>query len=61
MEKSEGKCGRIEDNLKEFFDFMINCPYWLDCLEEEEYCDRESLAEYAREIFEEHAEDMEFD
>ena len=40
---------------------MVNCPYWLDCLAEEEYCDRESLEEYAREIFEEHAEDMEFD
>lgn len=25
---SEGKCGRIADNLKEFFEFVINCPYW---------------------------------
>lgn len=60
---SEGKCGRIADNLKEFFEFMVNCPYWLDYLDEEEYCNRERLGEYAKEIFEEHienAEDMEF-
>ena len=61
---SEGECGRIADNMKEFFEFMVNCPYWLDYLDEDEYCDRESLGEYAKEIFEEHmedAEDMEFD
>lgn len=61
---SEGKCGRIADNLKEFFEFMVNCPYWLDYLDEEAYCDRESLEEYATEVFEEHmedAEDIEFD
>ena len=61
---SEGECGRIADNLKEFFEFMINCPYWLDYLDEEEYRDRESLDEYAKDIFEEHIEnarDIEFD
>ena len=61
---SEGECGRIADNLKEFFEFMVHCPYWLDYLDEEKYCDRECLEEYARGIFEEHtenAEDMEFD
>ncbi len=26
---SEGECDRIADNLKEFFEFMVNCPYWL--------------------------------
>ena len=30
---SEGACGRIADDLKEFFEFMVNCPYWLDYLE----------------------------
>lgn len=53
---SEGKCGRIADNLKDFFDFMVNCPYWLDYLDEDEYQDRESLSEFAKEIFEEHVE-----
>lgn len=61
---SEGECGRIADNLKDFFEFMVNCPHWLDYLDEEEYCDRGSLEVYAREVFEEHIddiEDMEFD
>ena len=46
---SGGECGRIADNLKEFFEFMVNCPHWLDYLDEEEYSDRESLEVYARE------------
>lgn len=61
---SEGECGRIADNLKEFFEFMVNCPYWEDYLDEEEYQDREGLDEFAKEIFEEHVEDdkdIEFD
>ncbi len=53
---SEGECGRIADNLKDFFEFMINCPYWQDYLYEEEYRDRESLDEFAKEIFREHME-----
>lgn len=35
---------------------MVNCPYWIDYLEEDEYQDREGLGEFAKEIFEEHAE-----
>lgn len=61
---SEGECGRIADSLKEFFEFMINCPYWEDYLDEGEYRDRESLDGFAKEIFEEHmenAEEIEFD
>lgn len=61
---SEGECGRIADNLKEFFEFMVNCPYWVDYLDEGEYQDREGLYEFAKEIFEEHvenSEDIEFD
>jgi len=53
---SEGKCGRIADNLKEFFEFVINCPCWEDYLEEEEYQDNESLEEFAKEVYEEHVE-----
>ncbi len=61
---SEGKCGRMADNIKEFFEFMVNCPYWLDYLDEDAYYDRESLGAYAKEIFEEHIEnasDTDFD
>ncbi|MDE6054511.1 MAG: hypothetical protein K2G55_12270 [Lachnospiraceae bacterium] len=61
---SEGKCGRIADNLKEFLEFMVNCPYWQDYLYEEEYEDRESLEEFAEEVYEEHVEndaEIEFD
>lgn len=58
---SEGECGRIADNLKEFFEFMINCPCWMDYLEEDEYQDRDDLRAFAEEIFEEHAEEIDFD
>lgn len=55
---SEGECGRIADNLEDFFEFMVNCPYWSDYLDEEEYQDRESLEEYAKEIFADHLENV---
>ena len=61
---SEGECGRIADNLKDFFELMVNCPYWLDYLDENEYQDMESLGNFAKEIFEEHVEnddDIDFD
>ncbi len=61
---SEGECGRIADNLKEFFEFMVNCPYWMDYLDEDKYQDRDGLSEFAKEVFEEHmenAEDIDFD
>ena len=61
---SEGECGRIADNLEDFFEFMVNCPYWLNYLDEGEYQDRGELYEFAKEIFEEHmenAEDIDFD
>lgn len=53
---SEGECGRIADSLNDFFELMINCPYWLDYLCEEEYQERDALSEFAKEIFEEHVE-----
>jgi len=61
---SEGECGRIADNLQEFFELVVNCPYWQDYLEEDEYQDRENLGEFAKEVFEEHVEsaaDIDFD
>ena len=53
---SEGACGRIADSLQDFFEFVINCPYWQDYLDEEEYQDREALSEFAREVYEEYVE-----
>ena len=53
---SEGACGRIADDLEGFFELMINCPYWQDYLDDQEYLDREDLCEFARGIYEEHVE-----
>ena len=55
--RSEGLCGRIADSLQDFFEFIINCPYWKDCIWEEAYQDREYLSEFAKEIFEEYEEE----
>ena len=56
---SEDECGRIADNLKEFFEFIVNCPYWLDYLDESKYQDREKLSEFAKEIYEEYVKNAE--
>lgn len=53
---SEGACGRIADNLQEFFEFVINCPYWQDYLDEDKYQHREKLREFAREVYEKQME-----
>lgn len=53
---SEGGGGRIADNLRDFFEFMICCPYWQDYLWEGAYEDRESLGEYAKEVLGEYVE-----
>lgn len=53
---SEGACGRIAENLQDFFEFVINCPYWQDYLDEDEYQNQEDLSEFAREVYEEHME-----
>lgn len=55
---SEGACGRIADNLQEFFEFMINCPYWEDYLDEDEYQNQKELREFAREVYEEYMENV---
>lgn len=54
---SEGRCGRIADNIQEFFEFMVNCPRWTDYLWEGAYEDEEELREFAEEIYEEHMDD----
>lgn len=53
---SEGACGRIAENLQDFFEFVVNCPYWQDYLDEDEYQNQEDLSEFAREVYEEHME-----
>lgn len=53
---SEGACGRIAENLQDFFEFVVNCPYWQDYLDEDEYQNQEELSEFAREVYEEHME-----
>lgn len=45
---SEGACGRIADNLQDFFEFMISCPYWQDYLDEYEYQNQDALGEFAK-------------
>ncbi len=61
---SEGECGRIADNLNDFFELMVNCPCWTDYLDEDEYQDMEELGVFAKEVFAEHVEnarDIDFD
>ncbi len=58
---SEGECGRIADSLEDFFEFVVNCPYWKDYLDEEEYREKEELREFAQEIFAEHEENAQED
>jgi len=53
---SEGACGRIADHLQDFFELMVNCPYWVDYLDEDSYQDRETLRKFAKEVYEEHVE-----
>lgn len=53
---SEGQGGRIADNLQDFFELIINCPYWKDCIYEAVYQDIEELREFAKEIYEENEE-----
>lgn len=58
---SEGECGRIADNLQDFFEFMINCPYWQDYLDEYEYENRDVLGEFAKRVYEEYINSCDFD
>lgn len=51
---SEGACGRIADNLQDFFEFMISCPYWQDYLNEYEYQNQDALGEFAKGVYDEY-------
>jgi len=53
---SEGECGRVADNLREFFEFVLNCPYWQDYLDEDAYQNREDLGKFAKKVYKEHVE-----
>lgn len=58
---SEGGGGRIADNLQDFFTFVINCPYWKECLYENQYQHIEKLRKFADKIFEEAKEEAKTD
>lgn len=53
---SDGRCGRIADSLRDFFVFMVNCPFWCDYIIKDYYSDMEALRELAAEAFEGHCE-----
>lgn len=53
---SEGKTGRISDNIINFFEFMVNCPYWKNYVGSMPYEDIEELRRFTSEIYEEHVE-----
>lgn len=58
---SEGQLGRIADNIDEFFELIINCPYWEDYVKEEMYINSEVLSQFAKETFEDYMMFMEED
>lgn len=58
---SEGACGRIADNLQDFFEFMIYCPYWQDYLDGYKYENRDVLREFAEKVYEEYIKSCGFD
>lgn len=55
---SEGQCGRLADSLRDFFELVVNCPYWQNYIDGE-YFEGTELEEFAKEIFEEYLEDSE--
>lgn len=58
---SEGACGRIAENLQDFFEFVTICPYWEDYLDIDKYQDPEELERFAKEVYENYADSAEFD
>ena len=54
---SEGKTGRIAENLKDFFAFVVNCPYWKNYVAKVPYENIEGLRQFASEIHEEYVEE----
>lgn len=55
---SEGKVGRIADSVEEFFEFVVNCPFWHDYCQKKYYTDITQLSIRSKEILEELAKDM---
>lgn len=53
---SEGGTGRIAESLRDFFIFVVNCPYWKDCVIAEPYKNIENLRQFVSEIYEEYIE-----
>ncbi|MCT4509697.1 MAG: hypothetical protein N4A48_13245 [Tepidibacter sp.] len=49
---SEGQTGRISDSIDEFFEFIINCPYWQDYVRKEMYINNAVLSSFAKGAFE---------
>ena len=49
---SEGRVGRIAENINEFFELILNCPYWEDYIEKEKYDNQKNLTDYANQIYE---------
>ena len=48
---SEGQCGRLAENLNEFFEFVVSCPFWQNYLREDAYQSRETLEAFAKEDY----------
>lgn len=55
---SEGESGRLAENIQDFFELMINCPYWQDYAREEYFTDLDTLVSQAKRIREEYIEGM---
>lgn len=58
---SEGQIGRLADSIEEFFEFVINCPFWNDYCRMEYYDDIEVLSKKSKEIFQKLANYMKED
>lgn len=58
---SEGRIGRIAEDVNDLFELVINCPYWEDYLNKEVYQDIEELRDFANNNFKTLLEDMRLD
>ncbi|GMQ64612.1 hypothetical protein [Vallitalea maricola] len=50
---SEGQVGRIADNINDFFEFVINCPYWQDYVKKDMYVNISVLSEFSKKNYDE--------
>lgn len=58
---TEGESGRLAESIEDFFELVINCPYWQDYAREVYYTDLEALPTIANKIREEYAESLKED